>query len=282
MLKDVIEMLGRLYAPLRVNGIVTLEIDASDRIASLISLLGSMPSEEAQKALTELIDDPLLTSWQDELTWARDRQRVALRDATYRHPSIERVQHTLSNGPPANAADLAALVKERLEEIGRSLRGDNSNPWRQFWNVDRYGRPTGTRPEESCRDAILALLKLPDGITAEPERHYAGGKRADITVSYGGINIPIELKKDSHPELWRGLRRQLIDQYTQDSAADGHGIYVPLWFGLQGHPIPPPPPSVGHRPKTAAELQQQLEQDLTAEEARKVSVLVLDVTKPGD
>lgn len=282
LLKDVIEMLGRLYAPLRVNGIVTLEIDASDRIASLISLLGSMPSEEAQKALTELIDDPLLTSWQDELTWARDRQRVALRDATYRHPSIERVQHTLSNGPPANAADLAALVKERLEEIGRSLRGDNSNPWRQFWNVDRYGRPTGTRPEESCRDAILALLKLPDGVTAEPERHYAGGKRADITVSYGGINIPIELKKDSHPELWRSLRTQLIDQYTTDSAADGHGIYVPLWFGLEDHKIPPPPPSVGRRPTTPAELQDGLEQDLTAEEARKVSVLVLDVTKPGD
>ena len=281
LLRDVIEMLGRLYAPLRVHGTVTLEIDASDRIASLIALLGSIPSNEAHAALTDLIEDPLLMSWQNQLTWVRDRQRVAIRDANYRHPTIERVQHTLSNGPPANAADLTALVNERLEEIGRRLRGDNSNPWRQFWNVDRYGRPTGTRPEESCRDAILAILKLPDGVTAEPERRYAGGTRADITVSYGDINIPIELKKDSHPELWRGLRRQLIDQYTQDSAADGHGIYVPLWFGLEDHPIPPPPPSVGRRPATPEELQQGLEQDLTADEARKISVLVLDVSKPG-
>ena len=282
LLRDVIEMLGRLYTPLRVNGIVTLEIDASDRIASLISLLGSMPSDEASQALTDLVDDPLLTSWQDQLTWARDRQSVALRDATYCHPTIEQVQRTLDNGLPANATDLAALVNERLEEIGRRLRGDNSNLWRLFWNEDSYGRPTNSKPEESCRDAILNILRreLPPGVTVEPERNYAAGNRTDITVSHGDFNIPIELKKDTNDSLWSGLHDQLIDQYTTDPATDRHGIYIPLWFGLENHKIPPPP--VGRRPTTAEELQQRLVQDLTADEARKVSVLVLDVTKPGD
>ena len=283
LLRDVIKMLGRLYAPLMVNGFVTLEMDASDRVASLIIQLGSLSGNEAQQALASLVDDPQLVDWQNYLKRTLESQRILIGDASYVHPSMEEVQHTLSNGQPANAADLAALVNDRLEEVSRLIQGDNSNLWRPFWSEDSHGRPERSKHEGSCRDAFLDILRreLPSGVTAEPERSYAAGTRADITVSYGGINIPIELKKATNDSLWSGLRDQLIDQYTEDPATDGYGIYMPLWFGLEGHKIPPPPPSVGRRPTTPEELQQQLEQDLTAEEARKISVLVLDVSKPG-
>ena len=281
LIRDVIEMLGRIYAPLMVNGFVTLEVDASDRIASLIALLGSMSGNEAHQALTSLVADPQLREWQNYLQRKWESQRALLGDASYVHPDVEQVQQTLSNGLPANAGDLAALVKERLCEISLRLRGDSSNPWRQFWNEDSYGRPTSPKPEESCRDAVLALLQnvLPTGVDVVPEGRYAAGTRADIRVSYGGHNIPIELKKENHPYLWTALRPQLIGQYTTDQATDRHGIYLPLWFGRKDHK-PPPPPS-GRRPTTAAELERRLEQDLTPEEAHKISVLVLDVTKPG-
>ena len=281
LIRDVIEMLGRLYGPLMVNGLVTLEVDVSDRVASLIALLGSRSGNEAHQALTSLVDDPQLREWQNYLQRNWESQRALLGDASYVHPDVEQVQQTLSNGLPANAGDLAALVKERLCEISLRLRGDSSNPWRQFWNEDSYGHPKIPKPEESCRDAVLALLQnvLPTGVDVVPEGRYAAGTRADIRVSYGGHNIPIELKKDNHRDLWTALRTQLIGQYTTDQATDRHGIYLPLWFGLQDHK-PPPPPS-GHRPTTAAELEQRLEQDLTSEEAHKISVIVLDVTKPG-
>lgn len=283
LLRDVIEMLGRLYAPLMVNGLVTLEMDASDRVASLIAQLGSLSGIEAHDALASLVDDPQLAEWQNYLKRTLESQRILIGDASYVHPSMEEVQHTLSNDLPANAADLAALVSDRLEEVSRRLRGDNSNPWQPFWNEDSYGRPESSKSEGSCRNEILKVLRgeLPSGVTVEPERNYAAGTRADITVSYGDINIPIELKKANNDSLWSGLRDQLIDQYTEDPATDGYGIYLPLWFGLEDHPIPPPPPSVGRRPATPAELQEGLEQDLTPDEARKISVLVLDVTKPG-
>jgi hypothetical protein len=283
LLRDVIQVLGRLYPPLMANGIVTLEMDASDRIASLIALLGSLSGNEAHETLAILVDDPQLAEWQNYLKRSLESQRIRIGDASYEHPSMEQVQRTLSNDQPANAADLAALVSDRLEEVSRRLRGDNSNLWRPFWNEDSYGRPESSKSEGSCRDEILTILRgeLPSGVTAEPERSYAAGTRADITVSYGDVNIPIEFKKTTNDSLWSGLRDQLIDQYTEDPATDGYGIYMPLWFGLEDHPIPPPPPSVGRRPATPEELQQGLEQGLTPEEARKVSVLVLDVTKPG-
>lgn len=281
LIRDVIEMLGRLYEPLMVSGFVTLEVDVSERIASLISLLGSMPGSEAHQALGNLADEPQLAEWNNYLKRTLESQRVLLGDAAYVHPSIEQVQDTLRNGLPANAADLAALVRERVCEIAIRLRGENSNLWRNFWNEDQYGRPTSPKPEESCRDAILAQLRdaVPFGVVVEPERRYAGDTRADITVSYGGHNVPIELKKDDHKDLWRALRAQLVDQYTTDQATDGYGIYMPLWFGLENRK--PTPPPRGHRPTTPAELEQRFEQDLTPEEAHKISVLVLDVTKPG-
>ena len=280
LIQDVIKTMGRLYPPLMVNGVVTLEMDASDRIASLIRLLGSMSANQAHQALANLVDDPQLAAWHNYLKRTLESQRVLLGDASYVHPSIEQVQNTLRNGLPANAADLAALVEERLSVICQRLQGESSNPWRQFWNEDSYGLPTSPKPEESCRDAILTLLKdaLPAGVDAVPEGRYAAGTRADIRVSYDGYNIPIELKKDTHPDLWTALRTQLIDQYTTDQATDGQGIYMPLWFGLEDRK--PPPPPRGHRPTTAAELEERLEQELTHEKARKISVLVLDVTNP--
>jgi len=281
LLHDAIQMLGRLYSPQLPDGLVTLEVDASDRIASIIWLLGSIPDKAACEALTSLADDPQLAAWHKHIQRSLENQRVLFGDASYMHPSIEQVQSTLSNTLPANAADLAALVGDRLREMSHCLRGDSSNLWRQFWNEDPYGRPTEPKPEESCRDAVLALLQrvLPDGVGAAPEGHYAASTRADIRVSYGGHNIPIELKKDTHRDLWTAPSNQLISQYTTDPATSGHGVYVPLWFGREDRK--PTSPPHGPRPTTVEELQQRLEQDLTPEEARKISVIVLDVAKPG-
>ncbi len=281
LLGDIIRVLGRLYRPLFTDGWVTLEMAASEYVASMIARLGSLSSPDAEQALADLMATPRLDAWHDHLQRSMESQRVLQGDASYVVPSIEQVQNTLSNTLPANKADLAALVEEKLREVSLRLRGDSSNLWRQFWNEDPHGRPTDPKPEESCRDALLALLQsaLPIGVDAVPEGHYAASIRTDIRVSYGGHNIPIELKKDNHRDLWTAPRDQLIAKYTTDPTTGGYGIYVPLWFGrVDSRPTCLPH---GHRPTTAEELQQRLEQDLTPEEARKISVIALDVSKPG-
>ena len=277
-LKDIIEMLGCSYRPLTMNGFVTLEMDASDRISALITRLGSLAGDEAQQALRDLIDDPQMAPWKDQLTWSLERQRVIHRDASYGHPTIEQVQCTLSDQAPANVADLAALLVERIHDVSEDVRGGNSNPWRQFWNEDGYGRLTTSKHENSCRDSLLAALKerLPAEVDAAPEGSYAAGRRADIRVSRGAFNVPVEIKKNSHIDLWRALRSQLIGRYTTDPATGGYGIFLVLWFG---NDVTKPPPD-GNRPATPEELQRRLERDLTPVEARKVTVVVMDVTKP--
>ena len=123
------------------------------------------------------------------------------RDAGYRHPGIEQVCQTLNGGTPASAADLAALLMDRLQEVALDIRRGNTDDWRQYWNVDYRGRPVDPRPEESCRDTLLSDLRqrLPEGVSAEPEGQYANDKRADIRVSCRDFQVPVEAKEEHAP-----------------------------------------------------------------------------------
>ena len=280
MLRDAIKLLGRWCPPTELRGYETRVTSASEQVHGSIDALSSQTSDEAVRALTELVNDPSLGQWRDQLIWARQRQDAALRDRSYVHPNVEQVLNTLRNLLPANAGDLTALLNDRLGDISLDLRGGNSNIWRQFWNEDKHGRLTEPKHEDSCRDSLLETLRhrLPSRVDLQPEGHYAADGRADIRVSFDDFNVPIEIKKNYHPELWRALHEQLIAKYTTDPATSGHGIYLVLWFGADKTTSPPD----RNRPATSEELRERLEAVLDADESRKVVVIVLDVTKPCD
>ena len=288
-LRELIEILGRWYTATQYDSgaftleavVVTLEMEMSDLVARLIGQLGSEPGDEVQQALTDLLEDPTLDGWHPYLNHALEEHRVIHRDASYSHASIEHVQDTLNDGPPANAADLAALMEDRLDDICEDLRGSNSDFWRQFWNEDRHRRLTGAKPEDSCRDALLAnlQLRLPDDVDAVREGSYAADTRSDIRVNCRRFNVPIEIKKDSHPDLWKAMHDQLMALYTIEPATEGYGIYLVLWFADSDKPATRHPD--GSRPNTPDELQHRLEQELSADEARKIAVIIMDVTKPS-
>ena len=261
------------------DGLVTPPMEASRLVHTYIQHLATSPAKDASDALASLHADPALERWNGELSRAQDSQRIIRRDAEYRHPDIEQVRSTLRNGPPANIADLAALVTDRLREIARRIRTGNTNDWRQYWNEDSHGRPQEPKPENSCRDALLSALqeRLPPGVDAQPEGQYANNTRADIRVSCAGFNLPVEIKKSSHRDVWSAMKNQLIARYTRDPDASGHGVYLVFWFGRKG--CPPGPDGC---PKSAAELEEKLRDTLSPDEARMISVCVMDVTKPFD
>ena len=113
MYADLIELLGRSYGPRVRGGLATVEISTSELIEHLISQLSAMADIEARQGLARLVDDPGLVRWRERLTRAQESQRVVYRDASYRHPAIKQVQNTLANRAPADAADLAALLRDQ-------------------------------------------------------------------------------------------------------------------------------------------------------------------------
>ena len=259
------------------EGVVSPAMEASRQVHTYIQHLATSPAQDASDALASLYADPALECWHGELSGVQDSQRVIRRDAEYRHPDIEQVCATLQNGPPANVADLAALVTDRLREITERIRTGNTNAWRQYWNEDSHGRPQEPKHENSCRDALLSALRerLACSVDAQPEGQYANNTRADIRVSCAGFNLPVEIKKSSHPKLWSAMKNQLIAQYTRDPDASGYGIYTVFWFGQERCQ-----PGPSGCPKSAAELEERLCDMLSPDEARMISVCVIDVAKP--
>ncbi len=253
------------------------------RIPELIDRLAASPEREAGEALRRLADEKALERWGYQLRRARDRQAVVSRDSSYRRPRLDQVRATLDNLAPANAADLAALALDRLDELSGTIRHSSSNDWRQFWNEDEYGRPNGPKREESCRDALLASLRglLPVEIDAQPEGQYAANRRADIRLSCSGFHVPIEIKKQPHPALYRAARDQLFAKYAQDPATGGHGIFLVLWFGGADKS---PLDEAATRPGSPEELRDRLEARLASqlphEQRRKIAVRVIDVSRP--
>ena len=249
-------------------------------IDTLINDLASDPSDAAMAALERLSENQALKPWRLRLQDATSRQREVRREAYFRYPTVEQVLETLNNRRPANAADLAVLTRDILCDLAKEIRDGNTSDWRQYWNVDSHNRAQDPKPEDACRDALLSDLRqklAPRGVDAQPEGTYADDKRADIRVSCDGFNVPIEIKKSSHNDLWRAIRYQLIAKYTRDPGADGYGIYLVIWFGRDECKRPP----TGPAPETPDALRDQLlaAANLSPEERRKISVFVIDVSK---
>ncbi len=262
------------------EGLGTRAKQASRLVNDLIQRLAASPTKDASDALNRLLADPALSRWRDVLSQAQDVQRVTWRDASYRHPTIEQICQTLNGGTPANPGDLTALVMDRLRELAVQIRRGNTDDWRQYWNEPHGQLPT-PKHEDHCRNALLSDLqqRLPQGVDAQREGQYANDNRADIRVSYGDFQVPVEIKKNMHQDLWSAPRNQLIAQYTIDPDTDGYGIYLVFWFGeIDGRRTQPPPS--GTQPTNPEELKKRLESTLSPNEARKISVCVIDVSRP--
>lgn len=276
-----IRSIGPYTTPERPSGFhgVSAEMNAADLVRALIARLGTRASDTASKAFSALLKDESLLAWRDRLREHQESQRVVVREARFRYPSAAAIAKLLENGPPANAADLKALLAQHLRDIGRSDRDGNKTGYLRYWNTDKDDKPISAKMENPCRDRLLEFLEEKIrgiGVELMPEGEYRANKRADIRASFGGIggfNVPIEIKRDSHKDLWKSWRTQLLAHYVRDPGAEGHGIYLVFWFGGAGMPAAA---DGGRPPSSADELESRLSAMLGDSEKPFVEIIVLD------
>ena len=261
---------------------VTWPRQADRTLHDFIDRLSQDTSATASHALESLAADDRLSNWRSQLLDRLHRQKSVYREAVFSHPRLEQVAEVLDNGRPANAADLWALSVDKLLQSSRRIRDGATSDWRQYWNVDQYNRAETPKPEDACRDALLSDLEqalAPLEVEAAAEGRYADDKRSDIRLSVPGFNVPIEIRRICHDDWWSAIRSQLIAKYTRDPGTDGYGIYVVFWFGeAEGCE---PKPASGRRPKSPEEVRKALVDSLGKQERCKISVCVIDVSKPG-
>ena len=274
-----VRTIGATTGPTRLNGFVTRVIHASEIVGELIRRMGSAPSADATEALKRLVDNAALSRWKDALQIHLESQKVVRRDAHFSYPKISEINQVFASGTPANAGDLWALLIDLLEVLSTKIRSNNTDDWRQYWNEPTKENPT-PKHEEQCRDALLSDLRsmLPRGVYAQPEPQYARDKRADIHITFGDFQVPVEIKKNSHRNVWSAIDDQLIPLYVASAPeTGGHGIYLVFWFGESYTKVPPPS---GILPKSAEELREHLEKTVNGPRSLKIAVCVVDVSRP--
>lgn len=260
--------------------------DAADFVKRRITQLSTQIDDESIRALNDLIGEPQLNSYRDYLKHAATNQAALRRKQLFVQPNWQQAVGALSNGKPAHIADLHALTVEHLKDVGAKIRTDNTDIFKSFWNEDSYGKITDPKPEESCRDRLIDLLKpkfASSEINIEPEGHMVIDKRADIVLlNSARQKLPIEVKRDYHADLWTACEDQLDRLYTRDPQADGHGIYLVFWFGHKRPQYMPKPPNSLSKPNTAQELENALRSLIRADDQNRLAVVVIDVTRPED
>ena len=251
---------------------------AADVVTGLLAHLAARPTQCATDAFVALAANAHLERWLPQLRNAQTRQLQTRREAEFRHATVDQLLTTLRRRPASQRGRSCGTRRRSPRCAGHAGAASNTSDWRQYWNTDRK-HPTEPKDEELCRDNLLSDLRsvLPEGVTAEPEAAHANDHRADIRIAYKGFAVPVELKRNDARDLWKAIRTQLADQYAQDPAAEGHGIYAVFWFGRDCCKKAPE----GSKPASASELEERLPQALTPQQHRKIRVVVVDVSLPA-
>jgi len=264
---------------------VTPEDDGghSFTVLQAISALASAPLPEAGELLSTLVNERDLTAWRPSLRHAQAQQKRLHRDQSFKHPTVSAVRAAIAGGPPINACDLRAVVVEELRRLRSELRTNDTTPWRRYWNFDTKGKVDRPRIENECRDHLLDRLRdrlqKYNIVAAVPEARRGEETRVDVLILTGaGRNLPIEIKRHFHVDIWVAASTQL-QGYTADPGADGFGIYLVFWFGNGASPTPARfDGSAG--PTSAGELATMLVADLSPELRARTDVIVFDVSDP--
>ena len=250
-------------------------------VRAAIRRLGASDSAEAGEHLKELATE-VDSSWAPHMAHAAAEHARKLRDEQFAAPSVSHLMSALANGSPATPSDLAAIVLEEVERYKSTLRTSSEMPWKRFWNTDEYAAATVPQIENEDRDRLLELFRPrfeSYGIAASaPEARRGENTRTDILMlSHAGKNLPIEAKRHYNGELWTAASTQLAG-YAADPDACGFGIYLVFWFGTE---FKAPKRSDGaDSPESAEALEAMLVDDLPLHLKEKLSVVVLDVSRP--
>lgn len=233
-LEKLIEIIGANSAPQSIFAVS--ESSSAQATQRIINVLSERIEPEASMALDRLLKRPSLNAWEYSINSARVSQLDLRRSNDFRFADVGGVLNVLMGSAPANSLDFATILIDELVKIANEIRFTDTNELNLFWRTG--GQKERPKIENDCRDILLGRLRVAMtryGIQVEKESQAARDKRADLQASAllkdHRVIVPIEVKKDDHPQVWTAWEDQLSQLYMVNPYADGVGIYLVLWFG---------------------------------------------------
>lgn len=248
----------------------------------LITQLGESDDPNALTELRRLQQLPELEKIHFLLEHTAYDVQIRVRETSFEFLKPKSLIKVLKNREPVDIKDLQQLILEHLDDYAASIHEDNANIYARFWDTYKERRP---KHENECRDIFLSELKSrlsPHGVECAPEAQYVNNKRADIRASFSNkFSVPMEFKCDWNKDLWTSLHEQLINKYSIEKNANGHGIYVVLWFGKHNRKPIPNTRDGSPKPQTPKQIEEYLLSLLNPEEKQRILVRVIKLEWTG-
>ncbi len=250
--------------------------DATEWLRNLIINLGAEKSKQAIEQLERLAESGRMGGYQDDVLHALANAKRAFAEARHASATLEDVRRVLLSGKPTNVSDLQALFLGEFERYQARIRTGQTDTYVTYWEADK------PHVENYCRDRLLDGLEQQMsayGIRVHKEGAMANETRVDLLLSCDEFDLPVEIKRQWHSELWNAACDQL-EVYSENYRTDGTGVYLVIWHGqVKGKTIPKP--TVGMRPKSASEMLKALWRNLPRDLSAATKLVVLDVSKPA-
>lgn len=252
--------------------------DATDFLNRMINHIATSTSHEASEAMQALVAEPS-DSYSNLIKHMAAEQRQKCAEEIFAPLPPNDLGKLLTEGPPANADDLKALILEELAVAKKILIGDDLDQVRDFWSD--AGVPYD---ENRCRDRLAAMIGpelMRYGIQRITEADMPMTKRADLAFACGPLQLPMEVKGQWHAKVWDAATDQLDRQYLVDWRSEQRGIYCVFWFGelplSSGKRLQVPPVGL-EKPKSADEMRDMLIEGIPVARRALIDVVVLDLT----
>ncbi|WP_196160987.1 NACHT domain-containing NTPase [Reinekea sp. G2M2-21] len=239
------------------------------------------------RACEELLQSPLMHDYSADLRSILYNARRSLCSVDSAELTAVEVSDYFRNQSIPSVSALREIVLEELAALQGDLEGGDLDLWHQFYNSIKEGHVTTYKPriENECNQVVAERLRQRLrhlGCTAVTEKYYANEKRADISVErqrgQTSFLLPMEAKRQMHPDLFSAAQGQLDAQYLIHPNSDSQGIFLVYWFGKSQDVAN----RKNHSFLTAKELKEEVEARIPDSHRKLISVVVLTIPNGSD
>ena len=247
-------------------------------LSELIGKLGDSYQDNPIPVLDRLLNNSQYRNFYNSLKSIRFNYLCKLAVQNFQMPTADQVVNFLDENEIISVENLRTVILEELQNYQKDLDGHDITSKSIFYhdkiNQNRVNENTAT---QRIADRLRIWLERYQ-VNLIREGYMKDDNRCDLVFSklINGKRkiLPVEVKGQWHSELYSAFDSQLDRLYAIHPDADGQGIYLVLWFGVDEKVAN----RKNHLINNAKELYLEIQKHMSEELKKRLDVFVLDLS----
>lgn len=248
-------------------------------LSELIGKLGDSYQDNPIPVLDRLLNNSQCRNFYNSLKSIRFNYLCKLAVQNFQMPTADQVANFLERNEIISVENLRAVILEELRNYQKDLDGHDITTKSIFYHgeIDIQNRVDENTATQRIAERLRLRLENQQ-VNIMREGYMKDNNRCDLVFSklINGKRkiLPVEVKGQWHSELYSAFDSQLDRLYTIHPDADGQGIYLVLWFGVDEKVAN----RKNHLINNAKELYLEIQKQMPEELKKRLDVFVLDLS----